>query len=96
MEQAWDGGEEGGAGEPGVPDGAGELDGGPLGVAVAQDAVDARDRGCRDVGAHACKNDGNDIREYVSMMNDILGLITVEQDWVKLRQICRPIPNRLT
>ena len=96
MEQARDGGVDGDAGEPGVPGDPRELGGGPLGGAVAQDAVDARDRGCSAVGAHACKNDGNDIRENVSMMNDILGLITVEQDWVKLRQICRPIPNRLT
>ena len=56
-----DGGVEGAAGEPGVPGGAGELGGGPLGGAVAQDAVDARHGGGGAVGAHACKNGGSDI-----------------------------------
>ena len=61
-----DGGVEGAAGEPGVPGGAGELGGGPLCGAVAQDPVDARDGGGRAVGADACKVDGRDIYEYVS------------------------------
>ena len=61
-----DGGVEGAAGKPSVPGGAGELGGRPLGRAVAQDAVDARDGGGRAVGADACKVDGRDIYEYVS------------------------------
>ena len=43
----------GGAVEAGVPGGAGELCCGPLGGAVAQDAVDAGDAGGGAVGAHA-------------------------------------------